>query len=201
MIRLLRWKKMDRQQKKKEVKKRTGKKGLVQGTASPCWRPTWQPCLQSLQLSILKQQAIPAEIFSNLPQKHILCFISSLAAGIIWIPQHLHPQDNKNIHIMLSGGSFFSHFCRSGVFAVNNGQWPGYAQSEATSPKLYTTELVMYHRREKALVMWPPVLHQVTFYCIKNTLYIYHFFFMDQRIIAFTVFLFWFPAWRQLPVG
>ena len=160
--------------------------------ALPCWRPTWQPCLQSLQLSILKQQVIPAEIFSDLPQKHILCFISSLADGIIWVPQHLlmHPQDNKNIHIMLSGGSFFSHFYRSGVFAVNNGQWPGYAQSEVTSPKLCTMELVMHHWWEKALVMWPPVLHQVTFYCIKNTLYIYHFFFMDQRITAFTVHFF-----------
>ena len=52
-------------------------------------RATWRICLQSLQCLILKQQAISAQIFSDLLQKHILNFISVLAAMIRCVTHHL----------------------------------------------------------------------------------------------------------------
>ena len=55
--------------------------------------------------------------------EHPLFCISGLATGIRWIPQHpqMLPRGNKDIHLVLSHGSFFSHFT---LVETRGKRWP-----------------------------------------------------------------------------
>ena len=99
---------------------------LYQRTLPSCWRPTWWICVQSLRFLILKHQAVHAQIFGSLLQKHVLSLISVLGSGISWDPQHpLHSCSHKTVKhpSCLQRWQFLHPFFAGWDFTVNSGCW------------------------------------------------------------------------------
>ena len=101
---------------------------LLYNIASPpCWRPTWRKGFWSFRFLILKQRAIRAQIFVDLPRNSslLLCLSLQLESnsfyGIHSICLML-PRSYQNSRLLLGDGIFLSHFPL--VDTLRGKQWP-----------------------------------------------------------------------------